>query len=122
MSSQAKSGANLGKYIASECTPGDGAKILSNLRTVQTKSKRGAKQTEPAKTEAAGVGLVDAPRLLEAIFPNKSARPSVKTLRRLVIKQAIPFVRFGGGIYFKVSDVKAVLDKQRSAQFGKASA
>ena len=95
---------------------------LSKVERLATKAKRGAKQTEPAKTQAAGVGLVDAPRLLAAIFPNKSARPSVKTLRRLVIKQAIPFVRFGGGIYFKVDDVKAVLEKQRSAQFGKASA
>jgi hypothetical protein len=74
-----------------------------------------------AEMTSAGIGLVDAPRLLETLFPNKAARPSVKTIRRLVIKQAIPFVRFGGGIYFKVDDVKAVLDKQPSANFGKVS-
>jgi hypothetical protein len=51
-------------------------------------------------------GLVDAPRLLEAIFPNPACRPSLRWLRDQQKRRTVPFVRCGRLIFFDVNHVR----------------
>jgi hypothetical protein len=54
-------------------------------------------------------GLVDAPRLLEALFPPAS-RPSLRWLR--TNQRKFPHVRIGRLVFFDVDQVKAHLLKK----------
>ena len=45
-------------------------------------------------------GLVDAPRLLEELFPNPKCRPSLRWLRTQVAERSLPFVRIGRLCFF----------------------
>jgi hypothetical protein len=87
-------------------------------RKSETKS---AKRPSDAPS-ADNYGLVDAPRLLEVLFPNEASRPHVKTLLRWAREKEIPFVRLGGAIFFRVEDVRATLDRQPSTKFGRNAA
>ena len=49
-------------------------------------------------------------RLLEILF-EKECRPSMRWLRSLTAGRKIPFVKLGGKILFKVSEVEAFLAK-----------
>jgi hypothetical protein len=57
-------------------------------------------------------GLIDAPHLLETLFPNPDCRPSLRWLRMQVAKRAIPFVRIGRLCFFNERMVKAHFDAQ----------
>ena len=65
-------------------------------------------------------GLVDAPRLLEKLFPDPVCRPSLRWLRTQVAERTIPFVRIGRLCFFDTELVKshfhaAALKKVRAA-------
>jgi hypothetical protein len=64
-----------------------------------------------ANTEHEGqAGLIDAPRLLEQLFPNPVCRPSLRWLRTQVAERTLPFVRIGRLCFFDARMVKAHLD------------
>lgn len=60
-------------------------------------------------------GLIDAPRLLEQIFPNPDCRPSVRWLRTQVANRTLPFCRVGRLVYFDPVQVREHLT-QRAAK------
>jgi hypothetical protein len=63
-------------------------------------------------TTTAPEGLVDGPRLLERLFPNKDCRPSVRWLRTQQKRQALPFVKIGRLVFFDPPSVRAaILDR-----------
>ncbi|HEY5233806.1 MAG TPA: hypothetical protein VIK35_09765 [Verrucomicrobiae bacterium] len=62
-------------------------------------------------------GLVDAPRLLEQIFPDPACRPSLRWLR--ANQRQFPHVRLGRLIFFSVPMVKSHLATK--AMKGKAT-
>jgi len=55
-------------------------------------------------------GLVDAPHLLEQLFPNPECRPSLRWLRTQVAERTIPFVRIGRLVWFNPHLVRSNLD------------
>jgi len=57
--------------------------------------------------------LVDAPRLLEALF-DEASRPSLRWLRGQQKARAIPFVRCGRLIFFNIDAVRAALANNRT--------
>jgi len=60
---------------------------------------------EPTVNDGQG-GLVDAPRLLEELFPNPACRPSLRWLRTQVAERTLPFVRIGRLCFFDTQMVK----------------
>lgn len=65
-----------------------------------------------ACSEWQGDGLVDAPRLLELLFPNPACRPSLRWLRDQTSKRTVPFIRIGRLVFFDLAQVRAVLLKK----------
>lgn len=66
-------------------------------------------------------GLLDAPRLLEQIFPNPICRPSVRWLRTQVAMRTLPFCRVGRLVYFDPVQVREHL-KHRAEKSCRSSA
>jgi hypothetical protein len=64
--------------------------------------------TPQATQQTAATGYVDAPRLLEILFPQPECRPSLRWLRSH--QRELPNVRVGRLIYFDPPMVKAHLD------------
>ena len=64
---------------------------------------------ESNERSEAPLGLVDGPRLLEAIFPNPACRPSLRWLRDQQKRRAVPFMRCGRLIFFDVVHVRRAL-------------
>ena len=64
----------------------------------------------------APLGLVDGPRLLEALFPNPVCRPSLRWLRDQQKRRAVPFIRCGRLIFFDVPQVRRSLMQNCSAR------
>jgi len=64
------------------------------------------KQVSTIPNEVQG-GLVDAPRLLEELFPNPACRPSLRWLRTQVAERTLPFVRIGRLCFFDTQMVKS---------------
>ena len=55
-------------------------------------------------------GLVDAPRLLEKLFPNPVCRPSLRWLRDQTSKRTLPHIRIGRLVFFDAQMVKSHLN------------
>jgi hypothetical protein len=68
------------------------------------------------KTIEGQSGLIDAPRLLETLFPNPVCRPSVRWLRTQVAARTLPFVRIGRLCFFDARMVKSHLDAKSLAK------
>ena len=58
--------------------------------------------------------LTNVQGLIDALFAD-GAKPSVRHIRRLQAKGAIPFYRFGGKILFSPPAVRSALDRQATA-------
>ncbi len=54
-------------------------------------------------------GLLSAPELLEALWPNPNCRPSLRWLRSLQARRAVPFLKVGHKVYFEAERVKFAL-------------
>ena len=54
-------------------------------------------------------GLVDAPRLLETLFPDARCRPRLRWLRKQQQLKTIPFIKLGRLVYFYPADVREAL-------------
>lgn len=63
-------------------------------------------------SRARGLGLVDARGLLEAIWPDKSCRPSLRWIRKLQKERQIPFLKAGHFVFFDPQRVREALDKR----------
>ena len=55
-------------------------------------------------------GLLDAPRLLESLFPDSRCRPSLRWLRDQVAGRQIPFIRIGRLVFFNPQMVRSHFD------------
>jgi hypothetical protein len=71
------------------------------MKTTELKSKEA-----PADTN----GLVDAPTLIKTLWPE--CPPSLRWIRELQSKRAIPYLKVGHKVFFNVSRVKAALEKR----------
>jgi hypothetical protein len=56
-------------------------------------------------------GFVDAHGLLKAVWPDENSRPSLRWLREMQARRALPFIRIGRRIYFEPERVRAALRK-----------
>jgi len=56
-------------------------------------------------------GLLDAPGLLKAVWPDEGSRPSLRWLREMQARRVLPFIRVGRRIYFEPERVRAALRK-----------
>lgn len=56
-------------------------------------------------------GLLNAPELLEALWPNPKGRPSLRWLRSLQARRAVPFLKIGHKVFFEAERVRAALRK-----------
>jgi hypothetical protein len=75
---------------------------------------------EVANTQnEAGIGLVDAPRLLEILFPNKSCRPSLRWLRDQQKRRAVPYCKIGRLVFFIPERVRAAFEAKAIAPRGR---
>jgi hypothetical protein len=54
-------------------------------------------------------GLVDAPTLIKTVWP--ACPPSLRWIRELQAKRAIPFIKVGHKVFFNPVKVKAALEK-----------
>jgi hypothetical protein len=64
----------------------------------------------------APLGLVDGPRLLEALFPIDACRPSMRWLRDQTKRRAIPFMKVGRLIFFDPVNVRESLDRRSTVR------
>jgi hypothetical protein len=53
--------------------------------------------------------LLDAPRLLEALFPDKACRPSIRWLRYQQKARLIPFCKLGRFVFFNLADAREAI-------------
>jgi hypothetical protein len=60
---------------------------------------------------ATPLGLLNAPELLEALWPNRNTRPSLRWLRSLQARRAVPFLKVGHKVFFEAERVRAALRK-----------
>jgi len=56
-------------------------------------------------------GLLNATELLEALWPNPKSRPSLRWLRSLQARRAVPFLKVGHKVFFETERVRAALRK-----------
>ncbi len=56
-------------------------------------------------------GYLDAPRLLENLFPNEACRPSLRWLREMQKKRKLPFIKLGRLVFFDPCRVREVIGK-----------
>ena len=56
-------------------------------------------------------GYLDAAQLLVELWPNPKARPSMRWLRGMTAKRALPFVKLNRLVFFEAERVKAALRK-----------
>lgn len=54
-------------------------------------------------------GFLNAPQLLEALWPNPDCRPSLRWLRSLQARRAVPFLKVGHKTLFEAERVRAAL-------------
>lgn len=54
-------------------------------------------------------GLVDAPRMLEKVFPNPKCRPSLRWVRDRQKRREIPYIKIGRLCFFDPEEVRRVL-------------
>jgi hypothetical protein len=54
-------------------------------------------------------GFLSAPELLEALWPNPVTRPSLRWLRSLQARRAVPFLKVGHKVLFEAERVRAAL-------------
>ncbi len=59
--------------------------------------------------------LVDAKKLLEVLF-EESSRPSLRWLRQLQARRAIPFVKQGRLVFFDVNQVRDALTSRNNSK------
>ena len=57
--------------------------------------------------------LLNAPALLEEVFPDQSSRPSVRWIRIMQAKRLIPYYKVGGLVFFDPDEVREALAKMR---------
>ena len=72
------------------------------------------KETQEKLSEAPA-GLVDAPRLLEVLFPNEACRPSLRWLRDQTKRRTIPYMRCGRLVFFDPPRVRAMMEARAVA-------
>ena len=60
---------------------------------------------------APSAGYLDAAQLLLELWPNPKARPSMRWLRGMTAKRALPFVKLNRLVFFEAERVKAALRK-----------
>lgn len=56
-------------------------------------------------------GLLSAPEVLAAVWPNPQSRPSLRWFRTMQSKRAFPFVKLGHLTFFEADRVRAALRK-----------
>ena len=61
--------------------------------------------------EAAPAGLVDAKSLIPLIWTTPDARPSLRWVREMQSRRAIPFIKCGRRVFFEPARVLAALRK-----------
>jgi hypothetical protein len=71
-------------------------------------------ETETAAVSGMREGLLNAPQLLEAVWPDKKSRPSLRFLRNLQAARAIPFVKLGRKVFFKLEDVRMTIAERHT--------
>ncbi len=59
-------------------------------------------------------GLVDGPRLLEALFPDPRCRPTLRWLRKQQAGRVIPYLKIGRFVFFNEAQVRAALDAKHT--------
>ncbi len=65
-------------------------------------SQEDQKRTSPG-------GFVDAEGLRKMLWPDPSCRPSLRWIRTLQARRAIPFLKLAGKVYFEPERVRAAL-------------
>ena len=56
-----------------------------------------------------GDGLLDAKELMKCLWPDENSRPSLRWIRTMQARKAIPFIKCGGKVYFEADRVRAAL-------------
>ena len=59
------------------------------------------------------VGLVDARRCLEVVFPDKKSRPSIRFFWKLKAAGKIPFIKIGRLTFYDPAEVRRALDRKK---------
>ena len=60
---------------------------------------------------AAPLGLLSAASLLTALWPDPISRPSLRWIREMQAKRALPFIKIGHLVFFEIERVRAALRK-----------
>jgi len=63
-------------------------------------------------------GLICSKKLLEVLFPDESARPTMRWLEMQRKAKRIPFIKISRLVFFDADKVRDSLNAQRSAQYG----
>ena len=64
-------------------------------------------EQKQVNAESAPDGLIDAPRLLEKVWPNPECRPTLRWLREQQKNRTLPYVKIGRLVWFNADDVMA---------------
>lgn len=64
-------------------------------------------------------GLLNAPRLLETLWPDAESRPSLRWLREQQARRAIPYLKVSHKVYFDPEKVRESLDRKFTIESSK---
>jgi len=78
----------------------DGIALLANMNTTTTRAPNVGQDQ-----------LVDAPTLLQVLWPEGSSRPSLRWLREQQRRRTIPYVKIGTRVWFRPNKVREHLDR-----------
>ena len=67
--------------------------------------------TAPQSTTPPPVGLLSAKDLLIQLWPSPESRPSLRWLRSMQARRAVPHIKIGALVFFEISRVQAALRK-----------
>ena len=65
----------------------------------------------PAADHTAAPGLLSAASLLTTLWPDPISRPSLRWIREMQAKRALPFIKIGHLVFFEIERVRAALRK-----------
>ena len=65
----------------------------------------------PQSTTPSPVGLLNAKDLLVQLWPSPESRPSLRWLRSMQARRAVPYVKIGTLVFFEITRVQAALRK-----------
>jgi hypothetical protein len=64
------------------------------------------------------IGLVDARKCLELLFPDERSRPTLRTFLEWKAQGLFPFRRIGRRIFYDVREVRTVIDRRLKVEAG----